>query len=177
MIDTTERRIYVACLASYNNGRLFGKWIDAEQDAEDIHAEVAAMLAASPEPGAEEWAIHDYEGFHGLRLGESESFERVAELAALLSEHGPAYAAYVEWVGEDYATPAGFEEAYLGNWDSEQAYAENFLEDIGAIPDDNSLISRYFDYAAFTRDLFMGDCVSIDATGADTGVYVFDRNA
>jgi antirestriction protein len=28
---TTEPRIYVACLAAYNNGNLHGAWIDATQ--------------------------------------------------------------------------------------------------------------------------------------------------
>ncbi|KDA00731.1 antirestriction protein ArdA, partial [Hyphomonas oceanitis] len=48
-------RIYVACLAAYNNGRLHGAWIDAiTPDA--IRAGVREMLATSPEPDAEEWA-------------------------------------------------------------------------------------------------------------------------
>lgn len=39
------------------------------------------------EPGTvEEWAIHDYDGFHGIELGEWESFETVAELGQLLEE-------------------------------------------------------------------------------------------
>ncbi|MBA3067902.1 MAG: antirestriction protein ArdA, partial [Hyphomonas sp.] len=50
-------RIYVACLAAYNAGRLHGRWIDATTPNE-IRAEARAMLAASPEPGAEEHAIH-----------------------------------------------------------------------------------------------------------------------
>jgi antirestriction protein len=49
-------KIYVACLAAYNNGKLHGKWIDAAQDADDIQSEVDDMLKTSPEPGAEEWA-------------------------------------------------------------------------------------------------------------------------
>jgi len=43
-------RIYVACLASYNNGVLHGAWIDAVQDADALQAEVATMLRASPYP-------------------------------------------------------------------------------------------------------------------------------
>ena len=50
------------------------------------------MLAASPEPGAEEWAIHDYEGFGEMRLSEWESFERVSAIAAGIAEHGAAFA-------------------------------------------------------------------------------------
>jgi Antirestriction protein (ArdA) len=31
----TAPRIYVACLAAYNNGRLHGEWIDADQPADE----------------------------------------------------------------------------------------------------------------------------------------------
>ena len=74
-------RIYVACLAAYNAGILHGAWIDADQPADDMYAAVREILAASPMPGAEEWAIHDYEGFGPLSLSEWESFERVSAIA------------------------------------------------------------------------------------------------
>ena len=41
-------RIYVACLAAYNNGYLHGEWIDANQDTDDLHAEIKKILASSP---------------------------------------------------------------------------------------------------------------------------------
>lgn len=47
---TNTPRIYVACLASYNAGRLHGAWVDADQDPDDIEREVWAMLRKSPEP-------------------------------------------------------------------------------------------------------------------------------
>ncbi|MEP0315093.1 MAG: antirestriction protein ArdA, partial [Hyphomonas sp.] len=50
-------RIYVACLAAYNNGCLHGRWI-AVTTPDEIMSEVRAMLADSPLPDAEEWAIH-----------------------------------------------------------------------------------------------------------------------
>ena len=46
------------------------------------------MLAKSPIPDAEEWAIHDFEGFAAIRIREYDSFEHVAELAAFIAEHG-----------------------------------------------------------------------------------------
>lgn len=57
MIIVTPR-IYVACLAAYNSGRLHGAWIDASQDVDDIWNELKQVLASSPVPDAEEWAIH-----------------------------------------------------------------------------------------------------------------------
>lgn len=46
----TTPRIYVACLASYNAGLLHGRWIDLDGDADEVHAEIAAMLRESPYP-------------------------------------------------------------------------------------------------------------------------------
>ncbi|MFF3416796.1 antirestriction protein ArdA [Streptomyces sp. NPDC002698] len=98
--------IYVASLADYVAGTLHGEWIDADQDADAIHEEVAAMLEKSPlflkyGDAAEEWAIHDYEGFGGVSLSEYESIERVAEIAGLLREHPSAVVAYFLGTGHE----------------------------------------------------------------------------
>ncbi len=72
-------RVYVASLSDYNAGVLHGRWIDADQDADAIHADIAQMLAESPtDKSAEEWAIHDYEGFHGITISEFEDIDTVA---------------------------------------------------------------------------------------------------
>ncbi len=62
---------------------------------------VRAMLGASPEPDAEEWAIHDYEGFEGARLSEYASFETVCALAEFISEHGALGAKLYREFGDD----------------------------------------------------------------------------
>jgi antirestriction protein len=84
----------VACLAAYNNGILHGTWIDPAQEPWTIWDEVRAMLAAlPPSPGAEEWAIHDDEGFGGVRIAEYAGLDRVAELAGFIAAHGALGAA------------------------------------------------------------------------------------
>lgn len=180
--NTTDTpRIYVACLASYNAGTLHGEWIDAT-DADTIREAIQAVLKRSPCPGAEEWAIHDYKGFGQLRLSEClnrnlksspynlEDIDRVAELGALIDEHGEAFAAYANHVGVDYATEEGFEEAYCGEWDSEEAYAENLFDELylHEVPE---YVQHYIDYEAFSRDLFINDYYSVDCP--EGGVYVF----
>lgn len=80
-------RIYVACLASYNNGRLFGRWIDCTgKDGDDLRAEISAMLKDSPIPNAEEWAVHDHEGFAGLITSEWPDLDNVAAIAEVLND-------------------------------------------------------------------------------------------
>ncbi len=169
---TDAPRIYVASLSDYNAGRLHGVWIDLDGlDQADIEEAVATMLRASREPLAEEWAIHDYE-FSGIKIAESEDFGTVATLAAAITEHGPALAAYWEYIGTIDANDLAdsFEEAFQGEYDSETAYAEELIEDSGTLANVPDYIARYFDYEAYARDLFMGDCWSAPAS---PGVSVF----
>lgn len=74
--DDLDPRIYVACLAAYNRGCLYGAWIPVEDDEAAVWLQINAMLAASPIAGAEEWVIHDYEGFGGVELAEYASGPR-----------------------------------------------------------------------------------------------------
>jgi len=83
-----EIRIYVACLAAYNNGKLHGVWINACLDIDEIQEQVNEMLAFSPEEDAEEWAVHDYEGSGSYRMSEYEGLETAHEIACFISEHG-----------------------------------------------------------------------------------------
>jgi antirestriction protein len=174
---SAEPRIYVACLAAYNNGRLHGEWIDADQSADELHEAVARMLAASPQPGAEEWAIHDYEGFGALRLGEYESLERVATIAAGIAEHGDAFSAWFSYdEGRDPADTSAFEDAYRGEWDSLRAYAEDYAESTGMYDAAEKSDSRYVvvDIDMLTRDLD----IELYSVRSDHGtVYVFDPYA
>src|SRR3954468_4463852 len=71
--SSVQPRIWVASLSDYNSGTLHGAWIDAARDESELQADIETMLAASPltaatgEP-AEEWAIHDSDGFAPLRI-------------------------------------------------------------------------------------------------------------
>jgi antirestriction protein len=170
MTDTT--RVYVASLSDYNSGRLHGVWIDLADCGGDIDVlweKVNAMLAASPEQAqtgwkAEEWAIHDYEGFGGIKLSEYESFDTVLMLADLIEEKGLAFAAWYDnesRTGMDAQDLAeGFDEAYAGEWGSEKDYAYEYVDECGWGGIEGSVldgmeISSYLDWDMITRDLFM----------------------
>jgi antirestriction protein len=171
---STNPRVYVACLAAYNNGRLHGEWINADQSADELHEDVHRMLAASPEPGAEEWAIHDYEGFGELRLSEWESFERVSAIAAGIFRHGDAFSAWLSYdESQDATDMQAFEDAYRGEWDSLCAYAENFADDIGLYDAAEKSGSHYVrvDIDALERDL---DIELYTAESDHHTVYIFD---
>lgn len=169
----TDRRIYVASLSDYNAGRLHGAWIDATQDPDDIWEDVQAMLKQSKEPWAEEWAIHDFEGFEGYELSEWESFEDVSRIAQALDTYGPALGAWLSYDCDRKADVEGlrdFQESFHGEWDSEKQFAEEFTVDVGMLDQIPEHLRFYFDYDAYARDLFLGDYYSIRNQGK---VYVF----
>lgn len=151
-LATSSPRIYVACLSSYNSGVLHGAWIDAHQDPSDIHAEIQTMLSKSREPIADEWAIHDYEGFFGYRLGEYESIETVADIAALIAEHGELGAKLISHCDSPAAAREAIGESYQGTFDSPAAWAEQFLEDTGSLSQVPEHLRGYFDFEAYARD-------------------------
>lgn len=169
MTDTP--RIYVACLASYNSGILHGRWIDADQTADAIRKDVRAMLAASPMPDAEEWAIHDHEGFEGVRLSEWESFEKVAELAAFTLEHGELGGAVLShFCGDLDEAREAMEDRYCGQYESLADFAEEITGETAAtIPES---LRPYIDYEAMARDMEMGGDVFTVETGLGA-VHVF----
>lgn len=158
-----DPRIYVACLAAYNNGYLHGAWLSANRDVDEIYAEIQEMLAKSPIENAEEFAIHDYEGFGDAQLSEYESIDSVVKVAAFISAHGELGGALLA----DYSIEDAerlLDGYYHGSYDSEVDFAQRLFEDCysDAMPKD---LFYYFDHEAFARDLFMSDYFSVEAQG------------
>lgn len=48
-----DMRIYVACLASYNNGVLHGEWLDVTSDEDELWEGIKRVLRTSPYPNVE----------------------------------------------------------------------------------------------------------------------------
>lgn len=126
--------IWVASLSDYNNGNLYGVWMDATLDADELQQAIQFMLRNSPSRDAEEWAIFDHDGFGGYDLGEYTSLKTVSRVAQGIAEHGPAYAAWVELVGdesEELLTDEAFHDHYEGEYDSLEDYVEYILDETG----------------------------------------------
>jgi len=177
--NETKPRIYVASLSDYNAGRLLGRWIDANQSVEKLHADIREMLAESKEPPAEEWAIHDYEGFGGLQLAEYASMEDVAGLAKGIEEHGRVFAELTNHFGGLSGLEEArkyMEEGYRGEYESIGDYVEQLLEDcygdvLRALPD---FIRYHIDRDGIASDMEMGGDIFIIEVGR--AAHVFDAN-
>jgi antirestriction protein len=155
-----EPRIYVACLAGYNNGKLHGRWINANQSTDDIWAEISEMLKSSPEPFAEEWAVHDFEGFGEINLGEWPDMTRVSKLASLIEDHGDGFTLwYANQDGRHIDVEeleANFLEQWQGAHDSKTAFADYLLDSTGQLAELPKWARDYFDFVSYARDLEMG---------------------
>ena len=165
-----EIRIYVACLAAYNSGYLHGQWIDATQGEDHIWTETRAMLAASPIPHTDEWAIHDYEGFEGADLSEYSSFETVCALAAFIEEHGELGGKLLAYFSGDVDEASAAFEDYSGEHKSLEDFAYELTEQSGTpIPES---LANYIDYAAMGRDMELGgDIYTIEISFEQVHVF------
>lgn len=166
-----EIRIYVADLAAYNNGFLHGAWIDATQELDEIREQINIMLKASPiEEEAEEYAIHDYEGFGGYSVSEYLGIEELQEVACFIEEHPEIGSDVLSHFGDDIEDARkALEENYCGCHKSVADYAQELTEDTSEIP---KHLEFYIDYDRMGRDMEMsGDIFTIET--AHDEVHIF----
>jgi len=165
----TAIRIYVADLAAYNAGYLHGAWIDATLDVDTIQEQINSMLAASPVAGAEEYAIHDYEGFADYRLGEYEGIATAHNAACFIEEFPDVGGALLNQCGTIDAARKTVEYDYCGCYISLADYTQELTEANTDIPPH---LIIYIDYERMARDMEIGGDVFTIETGYQK-VHIF----
>ena len=162
--------IYVACLAAYNHGILHGTWIDATEDPEGIMEAIQTMLKASPIAEAEEFAIHDHDGFYGLRLSEWEAIDDVHAYATFIEEYGKLGAAVLAYNDNDLdEAESMIEDGYAGCYENLADYAQELTEDTTQIPEN---LAYYIDYDRMARDMELsGDIFTIETDYDEIHVF------
>jgi antirestriction protein len=170
---------YFACLAAYNNGCLHGAWVDLEEitDADDLQECINWVLSTSPEPGAEEWAMHDSSGLPTcLNSTEWPPLSDLADYAEAIGEitdgdDREAFRLYCNDLGE-VADVDEFRDVYEGRHDSGSEFAYSLADDSGMIPADAAWPLTCIDWEAAWRELEVsGDYSSDRARGG--GVHIF----
>ena len=145
-------QLYVGTYRKYNEGSLFGAWIDLESvDDYDEFLKVCSMLHSDEENP--EFMFQDFQGFPKDLYSEcldEDTFGKIKEYLSLGDEK-EAFEAYMDTTGDDDIDR--FHDRYMGEWDSEEDFAEHFVEE--CYPEiENSKLGIYFDYSKFARDLF-----------------------
>jgi len=162
--------IYVACLASYNNGIRYGIEFDATLSPDDMLGLIGDMLKNSPIEGAEEWEVQNYEDFGLLNTYRVGDLQHIHDIACFLIEHGDLG---VELLNNfrcdvEYANRL-MDEKYIGEYDSMEDYAMELCYDHYDIPE---FIAYHVDCKAMALEL------SYDLLEIEVGdkVHLFHNN-
>jgi antirestriction protein len=180
MKTSIEFRIYVGTYAKYNDGSLFGKWMNLS-DYENLGEfyKACRKLHKDEQDGSghrPEFMFQDWEYIPGFLISECslhpETFNYLEVIAEMDDERRDAFELYcsdiASWPerGKDiYEQLESFNESYQGYFSGSTAkedFAYQFVEDTGLITDANPTVRRYFDYSAFARDLFLDGYTEID---------------
>ncbi len=149
-------KTFVTCLAAYNNGYLHGRWVEVTSDPDDLRDAIAAVLADSPAPGAEEHFFSDYDTALNMSVpfDEYESIETLCEFVEA-----------VERCDDQEVFAAAYGKFYSEGLDSvidraESCYRADTFRDFADESADELLLTDvpeparfYFDYEAHARDL------------------------
>jgi antirestriction protein len=161
--------VYVGTYAKYNEGSIYGMWIDlvACGDYDTFHKVCRQLHSDERDP---ELMFQDYENFPGVWYSEScmdeDTFGRILEFAELSDDLRDAFEAFSDAFGNDCID--SFKDRYMGKWDSEKEFAEYIVDECYNLDSMMGHLASYFDYEAYARDLFIDDYYFTDG-------YVFRR--
>jgi antirestriction protein len=158
-------RLYIACLAAYNNAKLHGEWVEVSGDLEELQGEISRILSESPEPDAEEWAVHDHEGFGSYNVTEYPDLEEFCEHVTAYNEssydHELINGVMDALNCSAIVAVAYIDDNYQGEYESLEWWAEELLNDLGELNLPKHL-AYYFNYADYGRDMELnGEIISV----------------
>ena len=167
--------VWIACLASYNEGTLHGKWVHVPDTAEGLQEEIDKVIKSSRAYGAEEWAFHDNSDFGPFDIGEWEDMESLVMKANILNNleswesEGFDHWNYEEHTGDDEDTILErFREQYVGSFESTEDFAYDDMHEMHSIPEH---LENYIDYKSYWRDLECSGYYSVDVGFKNTHIF------
>lgn len=155
--------IFVNTWGNYNeNGADSGEWITLPIDEDELEAKLVELAEALGDEDPE-YAIHDYEWTSEIELGEVHEMdnivtwnERCQEAADLEEYDQQAIAAAMEAFGYKFAEAMERQQrgcfTFYPNQDLEDV-AYELVQDCYFTKDTPEILTRYFNYEAFARDL------------------------
>ena len=144
--------IYCGTYGKYSGEKgICGLWIDLTTfyDYDDFVNFCNAIHADEEDP---ELMAQDYEGFPRQWYNEGfmseDDFDHILEYSDMCDKHGQeAVDDYMEFHDE----LDNFEEAYCGEWDSEEDFARHIIDECYNLESEMGDLARYFDYEAFLQ--------------------------
>jgi antirestriction protein len=178
---TETPRAWIGCLSCYNNGRLRGKWIDAETAASEHDESVytyggqatwGTYPSGSPasfcnECGGDEFDVFDTENVPAPCRTVPSFYDNAGWLAEADADTIERIDALAGWLGGDMslADLTDYdEEHYCGQWENFQDYAEDYAEQVGDIDKVHEHMRSFVDWAKYA-DWLGQDYYHDDDTG------------
>jgi len=160
-------RVYVGTYAKYNNGSIFGKWLDVE-DYADYEEFNEACLDLHKDEHDCELMFQDWEDIPDSMICESSVS---CELWELMDAIEASYLGKdVFWAGLWLDIPFDkIEDAYAGHYPSDEEFAEQLAEDCGLVDENASWPNYYIDWSRAAFDLMVNDYQKNNG-------YYFSRN-
>lgn len=158
---TTQPAVYVGTYGKYNDGSIYGKWIDLTliKDEDDFLELCREIHQDEQDP---EFMFQDWQSIPDRFISESDLNSEYFEYLETISNMSETMAEAYECFINDGHDADKFEDAYMGEFESEQDYAEHLLEETGEINEIPTHLQYYFDYEAYARDLFINDYFMLD---------------
>ena len=141
----------IVCLASYNEGKIHGKWVDMTQDINEIWDQINNIIKTAPNPRSEEWEILDYDSFYvSNKILRSKSIEELQEIAQIIIDNGIVGSLLLDEQGGEITTTKRMLENYIGCYESWEDYAWEYVNNYLDIPKEPEY---YINYEKWGRDL------------------------
>lgn len=165
----SEAAIYVGTYAKYNAGSLFGKWFNLS-DFTDKDEFMEACKELHKDEEDPEFMFQDREYIPEELVSESwiseiffELRDKVEEMDSTMQD---AFSVWLDYESRDLSKVDAddlvkkFNDEYIGQYDEEEDYAREVIEQCYELSD---FVLNYFDYAAYARDLFNGSYKFLDS--------------
>jgi len=160
-INIAEASVYVGTYAKYNNGSIFGKWLDLS-DYSDINEFYEACASLHQDEEDPEYMFQDYENIPEGLISECSFSKNFFAVRDALDNMDDSEAFFI-WCSNGHHNLSServkdlltsFNEDFIGAYESESEYAEEYVDNVYDLPE---WAQPYFDYEKFATNLFCGD--------------------
>ena len=148
--EKRESKVYVGTYGKYNNGSIKGAWLTLTDYAgkDEFYGACADLHKDEPDP---EFMFQDHEGIPDGMISESSVEDELWDWLAMNDEDKELLAVYRKHVDQT-GTLEQARDAFMGTFESEEDWAEDYLSETGLIKELPDCLQNYIDYERYVRD-------------------------
>jgi antirestriction protein len=148
--EKSDSRVYVGTYGKYNSGSIKGSWLNLTDyaDREEFLAACADLHKDEHDP---EFMFQDHVNIPDGMISESSIEAELWEWLALDDADKELLAVYRKDVDQT-GTLEQARDAFMGTFESEEDWAESYLDDTGLIKEVPESLRVYIDYERYARD-------------------------